>query len=72
VGEPHLLVVGAYRMGFEIRPDGAGSLVRIFIDYDRPTGALTRWLGRFLGGWYARWCVDQMLTTTTSRFAART
>lgn len=55
VGEPSLLAVGAYRMGFELEADGDGVAVRI--DYELPSRGAARWLGRVLGRAYARWCV---------------
>lgn len=61
LGEPRLLVIGAYRMGFEVEPRTGGSRVRLWIDYQLPTRGAARWLGRLLGGFYARWCVGQML-----------
>jgi hypothetical protein len=61
IEEPRLLVFGSYRLGFEIEPEGAGSHVRIFIDYDLPQTALGRALGPFGAHAYARWCVNQML-----------
>jgi len=61
IEEPSLLVFGNYRLGFEIEPEGAGSRVRIFIDYDLPRTALGRALGPFGAHAYARWCVNHML-----------
>ena len=58
VGRPRLVIIGAYEMGFELRAFGEGSALRVWIDYDLPTG-----LGRFVpafGAAYARWCVKQM------------
>jgi hypothetical protein len=70
VGEPRLLVIGPYRMGFDIRASQGGSELRVFIDYDLPRGLVTRWLGRIFGGWYAGWCVDQMLAGPCKVFGA--
>lgn len=56
VGAPRLLVIGRYRMGFELSPRGESSLLRVFIDYALPDG----WLGRVFGGVYARWCTRSM------------
>ena len=61
VGTPRLLVIGAYAMGIEITPEAAGSRLRVYIDYELPTGWASYWLGLLFGGFYARWCVDQML-----------
>ena len=69
VGTPKLLVIGSYRMGVEIRPDGRGSRVRVFIDYELPKG-VTLWLGWVFGDFYAKWCVRQMLAGTSDRFGA--
>src|SRR5215208_2350617 len=33
LGSPRLLVVGPYRMGFQVEPQESGSLLRVFIDY---------------------------------------
>jgi len=33
-GEPQLLVIGSYRMGFTISPQGDRSRLMVFIDYD--------------------------------------
>jgi hypothetical protein len=69
-GVPRLLVIGRYRMGFEIAPREAGSHVTVFIDYALPEGALTRWLGYFLGGYYARWCTQQMVGDAVRQFTS--
>lgn len=63
-GEPRLIVVGHYRMRGEISPEAAGARVRVSIDYDLPRRQ--RWLGRLLGGWYAKWCVRQMARSLPS------
>ena len=59
-GEPRLLVIGAYRMGFEIEPVGEGCLVRVHLDYARPRGRFSRVLAGLLGGTYGRWCTQRM------------
>jgi hypothetical protein len=69
-GVPRLLVIGRYRMGFEIAPREAGSHVTVFIDYALPKGVLTRWLGSVLGGYYARWCTERMVADAVRHFAS--
>lgn len=61
LGEPRLLVIGRYRMGFSVEPVGAGSRIRIWIDYELPVRRALRWLGALAGRFYARWCLRQML-----------
>lgn len=68
-GTPRLLVIGKYRMGFQITPDKPGSRLRVFIDYDLPTGWVTYWLGRLFGGTYAKWCVAEMLSGAARHFS---
>lgn len=70
IGTPHLVVIGSYRMGFDIAPHGNGSMLRVFIDYDLPTNPTARWLGYVFGGMYAKWCVTQMLESARQHFAA--
>ena len=55
-------------MGFQIAPRESGSHVTVFIDYALPKGALTRGLGYFLGGYYARWCTQQMVDDAVRHF----
>ena len=68
VGMPHILVVGAYRMGFEIKADGIRSLLRVFIDYDLPTSRLGHFFGLLFARPYARWCVSKMAEDAAMHF----
>ena len=68
-GTPRLLVIGHYRMGFELAPQDTGSTLRVFIDYALPERAPARWLGRLLSRQYARWCTQQMVDDAAAHFA---
>ena len=68
IGTPNLLIIAHYRMGFELTPTGDSSMVRVFIDYSLPTAAPGSWLGRLLGGVYARWCTKQMADGAARQF----
>jgi hypothetical protein len=68
-GEPRLLLIGRYRMGFGILPGASGSSLRIFIDYGLPPRGLPRMLGRLFGGRYARWCIDRMIGDAKLRWS---
>lgn len=59
-GRPQLLVIGTYRMGYEITPKLQASRLRVFIDYALPDGPISRWTGRLFGNFYARWCTQRM------------
>jgi hypothetical protein len=61
VGEPRLLVVGAYKMGFDLTPNGSGVQLRVSIDYDLPRSGLPHLLGRLFGRSYAKWCTKKMV-----------
>ena len=63
--DERLLVIGNYRLGFELVPEGVGTRARIFIDYALPE---RRWLGRLFGRIYARWCIRQMAADAARRF----
>ncbi|MGQ0711282.1 MAG: SRPBCC family protein [Rhodoferax sp.] len=62
VGEPRLLLIGPYHMGFVLHalPAG-GTQVQVWLRYAPPQGPWARLWARGLGPWYARWCVRQML-----------
>lgn len=68
IGSPRLLVIGRYRMGFEITPREGGSLFRVYIDYAPPERVPARWLGYCLGRHYARWCTQQMVNDAVGHF----
>ncbi len=70
VGSPRLLVIGPYRMGFEVTARGSSSLLRVFIDYHLPSQWPERWLGRVLGGYYARWCTQRMVNDAVRQFTS--
>ena len=67
-GTPKLLVIGHYRMGFELSPQESGSMLRVFIEYALPERTPARWLGRLFGRYYARWCTQQMLDDAVKHF----
>lgn len=69
-GAPKLLVMGPYRMGFELSPQGNGSMLRVFIEYVLPERAPARWLGRLFGRYYAKWCTQQMVDDAVRHFTA--
>ena len=65
---PQLLVIGPYRLGFQIIPNQAASVLSVFIHYALPDSGLERWLGRLLGAWYARWCTRRMAGDAVAHF----
>lgn len=67
---PKLLVIGQYRMGFELAPQVNGSLLRVFIDYALPEKAPARWLGYLFSRYYAKWCTQQMVHEAVQHFEA--
>lgn len=67
-GQPRILIIGPYRMGFEITPSGDRSKLRVFIGYDDPASLIGRLLGRVLAPRYARWCVERMADDAKRHF----
>lgn len=72
IGSPRLLVIGHYRMGFQVAAQPDGSMLTVFINYALPHSGLGRWLGRLLGPFYARWCTRQMVAGAQRHFAQPT
>lgn len=71
VGQPRLLVIGHYRMGYDIAPQSDGSRFRVFIDYALPEATPARWFGRMFGGFYARWCTRRMVNDAVAYFLSQ-
>jgi hypothetical protein len=59
-GQPRLIIIDHYRMGFKIDANGEGSRLRVLIDYDLPRTVFGCLLGSLLAPIYARWCVERM------------
>ena len=59
-GEPQLLVIGAYRMGFTIAAEANRSRLVVLIDYRLPPRGYARRLGLLFGRTYAAWCTRRM------------
>ena len=70
--DARLLVIGEYRLGFELEPRGAECAVRVFIDYDWPRGVFARGAAALLAKTYAHWCVQQMARDAVKHFVAPT
>ena len=68
-GEPRLLVIGSYRMGFTISPQGDRSRLVVFIDYRLPPRGLAHWLALLFGRAYAAWCTRRMATDAAATIA---
>jgi hypothetical protein len=70
-GRPHLVIIGAYRMGFEIAPTEGRRRLWVFIEYDHPRSAIGRILASLFAGMYARWCVSRMANDVLLHFRPR-
>ena len=68
IGEPRLLVIGPYRMGFDLEPAARGTRLRVYVDYDLPRTGMSRGLGALLGAWYAAWCTRMMARDAQRHF----
>jgi hypothetical protein len=69
-GEPRLLVIGSYRMGFTISPQGNRSRLAVFIDYQLPPRGVAHGLALLFGRTYAAWCTRRMANDAVAPFAA--
>lgn len=73
IGEPRLLAIGTYRMGFELTSHmdqrSENTRLRVWIDYNLPESLWTRWLGWMLGRIYADWCTRQMTRDASMAFS---
>ena len=69
-GKPALIVIGAYRMGFDIEAAGHASRLGVFIDYDLPSSLLGNVIGFLFAPLYARWCVKRMAEDARRKFGA--
>lgn len=67
--QARLVVIGPYRLGFELTPRNGHCDLRVFIDYDWPKGTFARCLAAVLAKGYARWCTERMAKDAAGHFA---
>ena len=65
----NLLVIGRYRLGFQLTRKPLNTECLTFIDYGLPERGLGKWLGLLLGERYARWCVERMAQDAARHFS---
>lgn len=70
VGCVRLMVMGSYRMGFDLARTRDGSLLRVVIDYAWPSTRWGRWWGRILAAYYARWRARSVAEGAARHFAS--
>lgn len=63
----NLIVIGRYRLGFELAPQTGKTALRVYIDYELPRGP-ARLAGSLFGRMYARWCVTKMASDALRHF----
>jgi hypothetical protein len=61
-----VLVIGRYRIGFDIAPMAQGCRLGVFIEY--AWSKRHPWLGRLFSGAYARWCTRRMARDAKAAF----
>ena len=67
--ESNLLIIGQYKLGFQLTRNIANTQVRVFIDYSLPEKGLAKWLGLLFGDSYARWCIERMAKDAAKFFS---
>ena len=60
IGEPRLIVIGAFEMRLTITPESGGSRLTAGIEYTLPKSWAGRLLGRVLARPYSRWCLRRI------------
>lgn len=69
IGTPRLLVIGPYRMSFDVNGGDSGSRLRVAIDYELPARGIGHVLGLLFGRAYARWCTRRMVKDAATLLA---
>ena len=69
IGTPRLLVIGRYRMSFDLNGADSGSRLRVAIDYELPPRGVGQVLGLLFGRVYARWCTRRMVKDAETQLA---
>ena len=69
LGQPQLLVVGAYRMGFTVTPAAHRARLVVFIDYQLPPRGIGHVSGLLLGRASAMWRTRRMVADAVTAMA---
>ncbi|RYE02277.1 MAG: SRPBCC family protein [Sphingobacteriales bacterium] len=69
-GDAQLILYSAFKMHLYVHLVTGGSEAFLSISYDLPNGFFQKLLCRIAGGWYARWCLKNMLRDAAAKLAA--
>jgi hypothetical protein len=67
-GDVKIIIMGWYRMFWNLKPVEGGTLATIGIDYSAPREWYFKVLSFLFGGMYSRWCLNSMLRDTKKAF----
>lgn len=70
VGPTNMIIYSWFQMQLHLEPAGKGSLARLSISYKEPEGFWNKLLCFLVGGWYSRWCINNMLRDTEKNLKA--
>jgi hypothetical protein len=68
VGDAKMIILGWYQMRLILAPAADGTNAELSIEYTKPSQLLYRIISFFLSGWYANWCLSNMLNDTKKHF----
>lgn len=60
IGDPQIIIMGNYVMGFFLKPILESTQLTFEIDYELPKPLFWSLVGRLLSPWYSRWCLSNM------------
>ena len=59
IGEPKIIIIGHYEMGFKLTTIQRSTRLTIYISYELPKPLFGKFLGWLLSGWYSKWCLKK-------------
>lgn len=70
IGPAKIIIYSWFRMNLEVRQFGDSSVVTLSISYLKSDNVFGRLLCYFVGDWYCKWCINNMLADAAIRIAA--
>lgn len=69
IGNPRMIIYSWFRMHLSVDRTNNGSTAYLSISYEKPKGLFNKIICFFLGDWYSKWCLRNMMDDTEKRLS---
>jgi len=69
IGNSRIVIYSWFQMHLQINPDNRGCTAQLSISYEKPEAFFNKILCYFLGDWYCKWCLKNMMNDAEQKLS---